>query len=222
MRLTSFILSALTATLTTGAPQPRIQAAPGAQHTAIGIGPRATDLHAPTYILDTPTPGGNHSKIELQCTKMGPQCMDFPPGAPANQTFSVRVYCANNNLSGLRPVIMNPCPQGSKCTWTYTSPEAAAAGEEENFEEALWTQDEDGFVPGLALEEELSSWINLEGLIRRVDDGEEKGQEKESSGSVMPVSVSSYDTYDPERLQGKPYKFYCVVDDDDAGGNEAR
>ncbi|KAI8633584.1 hypothetical protein F5Y19DRAFT_489042 [Xylariaceae sp. FL1651] len=60
------------------------------------------------------------SSIKIRCTDLGPQCVRFPAGAPANASVSLRLYCGVKRVSAtgdyvVRPGVMDPCPRNTHC-----------------------------------------------------------------------------------------------------------
>ncbi|KAI1308491.1 hypothetical protein F5Y03DRAFT_393336 [Xylaria venustula] len=168
-------------------------------------GPGEMEIYAPTYRLSEPFPYGGWSFMLFKCKKFGPQCLDFPPGVPANETMSVRVYCklVHFPFKKLKPAFMSPCPEGSRCKLVWEPP----LNGPNITDYALWTQDEEGNLPGLDYVEDLSSWINLEGKLQLVE-GEDSNVSGDVSSSMLIIPPPN-----SQSLKPPPYKFECIVED---------
>ncbi|KAI1355117.1 hypothetical protein F5Y01DRAFT_327954 [Xylaria sp. FL0043] len=215
MRFTTTILPALTASLTTGAHNDNNAKFPRSAVSIIEFG-----IHAPTYRVAGPWPrigsGQAHSHLDIKCRTIGPQCIDvLPAGALANETLSVRVYCKVTRFFALeaRPIFMDPCPPGSRCTLAHTSTERPPS---KAAELALWTQDEDGYLPGLEFEKDLAAWVNLEGLLQRVDGAGVKEEDEGDDGKsrTVPASNLIIPPEDRTKRRPSPYQFRCVIGND--------
>ncbi|KAI1274569.1 hypothetical protein F5Y07DRAFT_410187 [Xylaria sp. FL0933] len=220
MRFTTTILPVLAASLATAAHNENNTKFLRLAASIIEFG-----IHAPTYRVAGPWPpigsGQDHSHLDIKCRTIGPQCIDFlPAGAPANETLSVRVYCKVTRFFSLqaRPVFMDPCPLGSRCTLTHSTERPSKAAEL-----ALWTQDEDGYLPGLEFEKDLASWVNLEGLLQRVDDaGVKEDEEDDGKSRTVPASNLIIPPEDLTERRPPPYKFQCVMGNDHTGEGDSR
>ncbi|KAI3326342.1 hypothetical protein HD806DRAFT_552613 [Xylariaceae sp. AK1471] len=131
MPLATLLLGALAAPLIQGLPQ----------HQQQGSGTQEITLYTPTYSIANPFffthththshshPGQqqhNNGTHQFKCKFLGPQCGRLPPGAPKNESISVKVYCVAHHVRvpgddhkgfkyELRPKMMSPCPWGSEC-----------------------------------------------------------------------------------------------------------
>ncbi|KAI0452117.1 hypothetical protein F5B21DRAFT_484676 [Xylaria acuta] len=146
MRFTTFILGALAAPQLTNARPPLHQPSyhQFSQDTAQAVlhyppAHATANLHPPSKLDKKDL---RPAKFALTCTKHGAQCVQFPPGAPSNETIWVRIYChkvkhhhrhrhrkhhhhhhnkqpndneGKNNSTEFRPLIMYPCPMGTQC-----------------------------------------------------------------------------------------------------------
>ncbi|RWA14772.1 hypothetical protein EKO27_g376 [Xylaria grammica] len=222
MHYTAFILSALAVPLAIARPA-LAQPSSNAQ----GI-----ELYAPTYIMDTSAywPEGGSPSTEIKCKEAGPSCVNFPPGAAPNETVSVRVFCVaqgHKKKIKLRPKLMSPCPEGSQCA-VMSKRRTHHSLEDRSADTWLWLEDADGDVAGLS-GEDVSSWINLDGLLREVDGGaddinitvlrDEAPPDEEPPDEEPPnvdVPGSTPDISGRKKNQ-PPYWPYCLVDDDDTG-----
>ncbi|KAI0423903.1 hypothetical protein F5Y09DRAFT_354328 [Xylaria sp. FL1042] len=256
MHFTTIVLPALGASFATATPHHTGTHDDNISHksrSTASIG--ETELYAPTYrvagLFWPMGAGQNPSTLELKCRTIGAQCLDFPPGAPANESISVRVYCKVVKLIPIevRPTFMYPCPLGSRCTLEYSAEQRPS----EVTELALWTQDEDGFLPGLEFERELSSWVSLDGLLQRVDgvvdgtvDGavvkgkreeeeqnhyhdddndDDEDEEQDDHHREFQIVAGSNLIIPPQDFMGRrpsPYKFQCVMGDNRTGEDDPR
>ncbi|GAW18534.1 hypothetical protein ANO14919_080100 [Xylariales sp. No.14919] len=207
MHYTAFILSALAVPLATARPA-LTQPSPTSQE---------IELYAPTYIIDTSaywSEGGSPS-TEIKCTEAGPSCVNFPPGAAPNETVSVRVFCVargHKKKRRLRPKLMSPCPEGSQCA-VMSKRRTHHSLEDPSADTWLWLENADGDVAGLS-GEDVSSWINLDGLLREVNGGADDIDDEVPPDVDVPGSTPDISGRKKKQL---PYRPYCLVDDDDAG-----
>ncbi|KAI0967388.1 hypothetical protein F4678DRAFT_483239 [Xylaria arbuscula] len=164
------------------------------------------EIYTPSFRLSEPFPYGGWSFMLFKCKKWGPQCIDFPPNVPANETMSVRVYCklVHVPIKKLKPAFLSPCPDGSRCKLVYEPP----PGGTNITDHALWTEDEEGHLPGLEFVEDISSWINLEGKLQLVE-----GQDGKVSDDVT-TSMLIVPPPNPQAYKPPPYKFECIVEDE--------
>ncbi|KAI0445312.1 hypothetical protein F4803DRAFT_166647 [Xylaria telfairii] len=138
MRFPIFMLAVLAAPQLTSALPPRPYLAHHPQVAAKAVSP-----YTPTYATEPRIALSEHKKhpnITLLCKGHGAQCAQFPPNAPRNETFSVRMFCRSvnwrphhhhhhhphhhphhnppdntNKTIVYRPLMMYPCPGQRQC-----------------------------------------------------------------------------------------------------------
>ncbi|KAI0903806.1 hypothetical protein F4823DRAFT_568340 [Ustulina deusta] len=222
MHYPALILGVLAASLATGTTSPRRTRAHHPQRLPSLI-MAATELHAPTYALAVSWPGSNGSVEEsLRCRKLGPQCMEL---GPPSRRVSARVYCkrahAAARLRELRPVWLSPCAAGSSCRVSYG---AARKPPPAHHEFLLWSEDEDGGVPGLAFEDDVAAWIDIDAFLRRVGgDGGDSKRAKAAGVVTIPYPApapNSTPAHHRPAMPGRrppPFQFSCVASDGRTG-----
>ncbi|KAI0100191.1 hypothetical protein GGR51DRAFT_564410 [Nemania sp. FL0031] len=188
-----------------------VSAVAAAPHTPL---PNMTEVRIsmPSFLMSTslfpslaPASGSPpHSSdldLHLRCLGIGPQCMDIYVIPPDKGPLAVRVYCSavpkppgyqdgKPNDFIVRPTMMYPCPDNSSCRVELAGPQMASSllrplpyARSAASDAWRFFENEKSVVPGLETED-TKGWIQLDGLIREVeegDDGDDKGDDNDGN-----------------------------------------
>ncbi|KAI2630050.1 hypothetical protein GGS21DRAFT_212333 [Xylaria nigripes] len=165
---------------------------------------RQQDVYSPLHKLPKPVyrehvaaeNSTGNSTIALQCKKLGPQCMTFPPNGAANETISVRIYCTISTTRPpdaqdiklgpveMRPIVMYPCPLGARCVVNIDP-----------------RKKKNSASPPPVLGDGLPSWDGLDDV------------HIEGFSGLDGIAALYPTVMDEPGLSGSWYNFSCVVDD---------